>query len=38
MIESGIWTVGEDGVEGGIDKFREADRGDGTEYSIASSW
>ncbi|CAI7569143.1 unnamed protein product [Penicillium manginii] len=38
MIESGIWTVGEDGVEGGIDKFREADRGDGTEYSIAPSW
>ncbi|CAI7652690.1 unnamed protein product [Penicillium manginii] len=38
MVESGIWTVGEDGVEGGIDKFREADRGDGTEYSIASSW
>lgn len=38
MIESGIWTVGKDGVEGGIEKFREADRGDGTEYSIAPSW
>ncbi|KAJ5975131.1 hypothetical protein N7481_008838 [Penicillium waksmanii] len=38
MVESGIWTVGENGVEGGIDKFREADRDDGLEYSIAPSW
>ncbi|CAI7600757.1 unnamed protein product [Penicillium manginii] len=38
MVESGIWTVGDDGVEGGIDKFSEADFGDGFEYSIEPSW
>lgn len=38
MVESGIWTVDEDGVEGGIDKFREGDRNDGLEYAIAPSW
>jgi hypothetical protein len=38
LIESGVWTVGEDGVEGGIDKFGDADRGAGNDYSIAPSW
>ncbi|KAJ6133733.1 hypothetical protein N7523_000055 [Penicillium sp. IBT 18751x] len=38
LIESGVWTVGEDGVEGGINKFGDADRGAWNEYSIAPSW
>ncbi|KAF3016568.1 hypothetical protein E8E15_000471 [Penicillium rubens] len=38
LVERGIWTVGEDGVEGGIDKFGDADRGAWNEYSIAPSW
>ncbi|OGE53200.1 hypothetical protein PENARI_c008G01235 [Penicillium arizonense] len=38
LVESGVWTVGEDGVEGGIDKFGDADRGAWNEYSIAPSW
>jgi hypothetical protein len=27
LIESGIWTVGEEGVEAGIETFRDADNG-----------
>lgn len=38
LVESGVWTVGEDGVEGGIDKFGDADRGAWNECSIAPSW
>lgn len=38
LVESDVWTVGEDGVEGGIDKFGDADRGAWNEYSIAPSW
>jgi hypothetical protein len=38
MVESGIWTVDKDVVEGEIDKFREGDRDDRLEYSIAPSW
>lgn len=40
LIEGGVWTVGEDGVEGGIDKFRDADNGNGAwrEYWIAPDW
>ncbi|KAJ5277799.1 hypothetical protein N7524_003952 [Penicillium chrysogenum] len=38
LVESGVWTVGENGVEGGIDKFGDADRGAWNEYSIAPSW
>lgn len=29
LIESGVWSVGRDGVEGDIDKFRDADDGNG---------
>lgn len=29
LIERGVWTVGEEGVEGGIEKFRDADNGNG---------
>jgi hypothetical protein len=40
LIESGVWTVGENGVEGGIDKFRDADNGNGAwrDYWIAPDW
>ncbi|KAJ5260392.1 hypothetical protein N7497_012252 [Penicillium chrysogenum] len=38
LVESGVWTVGEDGVKGGIDKFGDADRGAWNECSIAPSW
>ncbi|KAJ5286594.1 hypothetical protein N7478_002280 [Penicillium angulare] len=38
MVESGVWTVGVDGVEGGIDLFRDADRGAWRDYWIAPSW
>ncbi|KAJ5871208.1 uncharacterized protein N7529_003561 [Penicillium soppii] len=39
-IESGVWTVGENGVEGGVDKFRDADNGNGAwrDYWIAPGW
>ena len=40
LIESGVWTVGESGVEGGVDKFRDADNGNGAwrDYWIAPDW
>lgn len=39
MVESGKWKVDEDGVEGGIEKFREADTDEGWEgYWIANGW
>ncbi|KAJ5088490.1 hypothetical protein N7456_012106 [Penicillium angulare] len=38
MIESGVWSVGVDGVEGDIDLFRDADRGAWRDYWIAPSW
>ena len=39
LIETGVWTVGKDGVEGSIDKFRDASRGDGwMNYWITPSW
>lgn len=38
LIESGVWTVGENGVEGGIDMFQDADHGAWEDYWIAPSW
>ncbi|KAJ6010775.1 hypothetical protein N7451_002187 [Penicillium sp. IBT 35674x] len=40
LVEAGVWTVGEDGVEGSIDKFKDADNGnDGwRDYWIAPDW
>lgn len=38
LIESGVWTVARDGVEGGIDKFRDADNGAWMDYWIAPDW
>lgn len=38
-VESGFWTVGENGVEGGIGKFREADTEDKwREYTVPMGW
>lgn len=34
LIESGIWTVGEEGVEGRIETFRDADNGACWDYWI----
>ena len=38
LIESGVWTVGENGVEGGIDMFLDADHGAWEDYWIPPSW
>ncbi|KAJ5893060.1 hypothetical protein N7504_009751 [Penicillium tannophilum] len=41
LIENGVWTVGEDGVEGEIEKFGEADNdspGAWRDYWIAPDW
>lgn len=40
LIESGIWTVGEEGVEGGIETFRDADNGNSAwrDYWIPPDW
>ncbi|KAJ5761996.1 uncharacterized protein N7511_005378 [Penicillium nucicola] len=38
LIESGVWTVGANGVEGGIDMFQEADQGRWKDYWISPSW
>lgn len=34
LVEEGIWTVGDDGVEGTMDTFRDADRGKWKDYMI----
>ncbi|KAI1345505.1 hypothetical protein F5Y01DRAFT_300361 [Xylaria sp. FL0043] len=36
LIEAGIWTVGDDGVQGGIDAFRDAHLS--KDYYIKPSW
>ncbi|GIK00105.1 hypothetical protein Aspvir_004120 [Aspergillus viridinutans] len=40
LIESGVWTVGEEGVQGGIETFRDADNGNGAwrDYWIPPDW
>lgn len=38
LVESGVWTVGRDGVEGDIDQFQDADRGAWRDYWIAPDW
>lgn len=38
LVEGGVWKVGRDGVEGGIDKFRDADTGTWMDYWIAPDW
>jgi hypothetical protein len=38
LIESGVWTVGREGVEGEIDRFRDADNGAWEDYWIAPYW
>lgn len=38
LVETGVWIVGKDGVEGSIDKFRDADHGAWREYWIPPGW
>ncbi|EFQ96936.1 hypothetical protein MGYG_08861 [Nannizzia gypsea CBS 118893] len=39
LVETGVWTVGEHGVEGSIEKFKDADTDDGwVHYWIPPSW
>jgi hypothetical protein len=38
LIESGVWKVGEEGVEGGIETFRDADSGAWRDYWIPPDW
>jgi hypothetical protein len=39
MVEQGWWVVGEEGVEGGVRKWKDADEdGECWKYSIAADW
>jgi hypothetical protein len=38
LVESGVWTVGRDGVEGDIDQFRDADGEAWMDYWIPPDW
>ncbi|KAI0113482.1 hypothetical protein F4814DRAFT_347819 [Daldinia grandis] len=38
LVESGLWKVGDNGIEGSIDMFKEADRGQWADYRIDPSW
>lgn len=38
LVEGGIWTVGKDGVDGSIDRFREADGVGWRNYWISPTW
>ncbi|KAJ5900604.1 uncharacterized protein N7473_004674 [Penicillium subrubescens] len=38
LIESGVWKVGKEGVEGGIETFRDADSGAWRDYWIPPDW
>ncbi|KAI8964474.1 hypothetical protein F5Y11DRAFT_87033 [Daldinia sp. FL1419] len=38
LVESGVWGVGDNGVEGDIDTFKEADRGRWADYRISPTW
>ncbi|KAF2395483.1 hypothetical protein EJ06DRAFT_585909 [Trichodelitschia bisporula] len=39
LVQAGVWEVGEDGVEGGIEKFKEADTEERCEwYVIEQYW
>ena len=38
LVENGAWTVGPNGVEGGLGKFREAKGGRWRDYWISPSW
>jgi hypothetical protein len=38
QIESGVWRVGDEGVEGGIETFRDADSGAWRDYWIPPDW
>lgn len=38
LVEGGIWPVGKDGVDGSIDKFREADGLGWKNYWISPTW
>lgn len=35
LVERGVWSVGNEGVEGSYDKFRDADNGSWSDYWIA---
>ena len=38
LVETGVWRVGRDGVEGSIDSFRDASRGSWRDYWIPPGW
>ncbi len=38
MVVEGVWAVGEEGVEGTIERFREADGMGWRGYVIPPSW
>ncbi len=38
LIEKDIWTVGDEGVQGDINLFRDSDTGSSEEYRIEPSW
>ncbi|RWA10470.1 hypothetical protein EKO27_g4639 [Xylaria grammica] len=38
LIQTGVWAIGKDGVQGGIDVFKDADAHLSDEYRIRPSW
>ncbi|CEJ59340.1 hypothetical protein PMG11_07968 [Penicillium brasilianum] len=38
LIENGVWRVGDEGVKGGIETFRDADSGAWRDYWIPPDW
>ena len=38
LVEEGVWEIWLDGVEGTVDRFREADKGGWRDYVIPPSW
>ncbi|EPS31610.1 hypothetical protein PDE_06565 [Penicillium oxalicum 114-2] len=38
LVSQGVWSVGAEGVEGGIDTFKEADSGRWEDYYIPPTW
>ncbi|KAI0851204.1 hypothetical protein F5Y00DRAFT_16984 [Daldinia vernicosa] len=38
LVESGVWKVGDNGIDGNIDMFKDADRGQWADYRIDPSW
>ncbi len=38
LVQTGVWTIGNEGVQGGIKVFRDADSHLSNDYYIRPSW